>query len=84
MELGKQVGEQPNGERWFWRYWNANGYATAIVAVVTLGVDWAAYIGGGPTRRESDCVVEVARHGSKLSEEDARHFFPQVELPYRW
>ncbi len=68
-----------------WRYWNSNGYATAIVAVVTEGVDWAAYIGGAdPEIRETEAIFHVARDGDKLPEEDAKHFFPAVNwLPYR-
>jgi hypothetical protein len=27
------------------RYWNSNGFAVAIVAVITEGIDWAAYKG---------------------------------------
>lgn len=42
-------------------YWNANGFAVAIVAVVTPGVDWAAYIGAtpdfGPVRVEGPAGV---------------------------
>lgn len=30
------------------RYWNANGFAVAIVAVINPEVDWAAYIGASP------------------------------------
>ena len=69
------------------RYWNANGVAIAIVAVVTEGIDWAAYIGGGcngMTEHEQDAVEWTAKHGAKLYEEDARHFFPEIELPYRY
>jgi len=68
-----------------WRYWNANGYATVIVAVVTEGVDWAAYIGGAPDWiRERDAVSHVAQLGDKLAEADARHFFPAIDVPYRF
>lgn len=66
------------------RYYNANYYATAIVASITEGIDWAAYIGGSDyTNSEKQAVEDVARYGCKLSEKDARHFFPDIELPYR-
>lgn len=51
------------------RYWNANYYATAIVAVVTEGIDWAAYIGGAPVDFcEPAAIGFVAETGCKLSE----------------
>ena len=67
------------------RYYNANYYATAIVAVITEGIDWAAYIGGAlPGITEKDAVEFVAEKGCKLLEKDARYFFPEITLPYRW
>ena len=65
------------------RYWNANGYATAVVASVGREGEWSAYIGGGPPEREADCLRYVAAWGNKLSEADARYFFPDIDLPYR-
>ncbi len=66
------------------RYYNANYYATAIVASITEGIDWAAYIGGADhTLPEEEAVEYVRDRGCKLSEPDARHFFPDIELPYR-
>lgn len=65
------------------RYWNANGYATAVVASVGAEGEWSAYIGGGPPEREADCLTHVLDWGTKLSEADARHFFPEIDLPYR-
>jgi len=66
------------------RYYNVNGYATAIVACVTHKVDWAAYMGGAPgSQTEAETLKFVASRGAKLSEEDARHFFPEVQEPYR-
>jgi hypothetical protein len=66
------------------RYYNANYYATAIVASITEGIDWAAYIGGADhTLPEFNAVEYVRDYGCKLSEKDARHFFPTIELPYR-
>jgi len=64
-------------------YWNSNGYATAVVAVVSPGINWAAYIGGGPDEHEIDCLEFVASSGAKLREDHARHFFPEETLPYR-
>jgi hypothetical protein len=66
------------------RYYNCNYYATAIVASITEGIDWAAYIGGADCRLlESEAVEYVRDNGDKLSEKDARYFFPDIELPYR-
>ena len=66
------------------RYYNANYYATAIVASITEGIDWAAYIGGAdPDISEENAVEYVRDCGDKLSESDARHFFPDIKLPYR-
>jgi|TARA_Y100000310_G_C20696669_1_gene826190 hypothetical protein len=65
------------------RYYNTNGKGIAIVAAVTKGIDWAAYIGADDGWHESDCLDWAAKHGAKLSEQDARHFFPAIELPYR-
>lgn len=66
------------------RYYNANYYATAIVAVITEGIDWVAYIGGADhTIPEREAVNYVADNGDKLSRADAKHFFPDIDLPYR-
>ena len=66
------------------RYWNTSGVAIAIVAVTTEGVDWAAYIGATVETMLSTQAVEwTVRWGAKLSESDARHYFPNIELPYR-
>jgi len=66
------------------RYYNANYYATAIVASITEGIDWAAYIGGADASvPESEAVEFIRDYGCKLSERDARHFFPYINLPYR-
>ena len=66
------------------RYWNSNGYACAIVASVGVEGAWSAYIGGADPRSEEEGLAFVARGGAKLSEEDARHFFPDIKLPYRY
>ena len=67
------------------RFWNQGGKQLAIIASVTKGVDWAAYIGtDAPDSNTEDATLQhVAKWGCKLSENDARHFFPNMELPYR-
>ena len=65
------------------RYFCANGFSLAIVASITKNIDWAAYIGADQSRREEDTLDFVKAYGCKLSEEDARYFFPDIELPYR-
>jgi len=65
------------------RYYNNGTHAVAIVAVVTAGIDWAAYIGDADPAREDDAYPHVAKHGCKLSEADARHIFPNIKLRYR-
>ena len=64
-------------------YWQANGYATAVVARVIPGVCWSAFIGGGPLEHERECLEVVAEGGVKLRENHARAFFPEETLPYR-
>lgn len=66
------------------RYYNANGFAVAIIASITREVDWAAYIGAtNDDKREAETVQAVLEFGCKLSEKDAKHYFPEIELPYR-
>ena len=65
------------------RFWNCQGKQIAIVAVVTKGIDWAAYIGADNSHSEDDTLAYAARYGSKLSASDAKHFYPEIELPYR-
>ena len=65
------------------RYWNTNGKGIAIVASITNPIDWAAYIGADDGEEEEACVEWTAHYGDTLSEKDARHFFPDIELPYR-
>jgi len=65
------------------RYYNANGFAVAIVAVITEGIDWCAYIGATDSSKSEEETVEfVSKFGCKLAEEDARRYFT-VYLPYR-
>ena len=65
------------------RYWNTNGKGITIVAVTTEGIDWAAYIGADDGWEEEACIKWAADYGAKLLESDARHFFPDIKLPYR-
>ena len=64
------------------RYWNTGGNGITVVAVIAYGVDWVAYIGTDP-RWDGACVEHTAENGAKLSVKDARHFFPDIKLPYR-
>lgn len=65
------------------RYYNVNAHPVAIVASITEGIDWAAYMGGGDDGESEDAtLIAVARWGAKMLEADARHFF-SIDLPYR-
>lgn len=75
-------GNPEEGILWEGRYFCANGFALAVIASLTP-YDWAAYIGSIHTTnpafdREGDCCRWVARHGAKLPQEDARHYFGEV------
>lgn len=67
------------------RFWNQGGKQIAIVACITKGIDWAAYIGtDAPNSHDEDGTLRyVAKWGCKLSEKDAKYFFPDITLPYR-
>ena len=66
------------------RYWNPQGQNICVVAIITRDIDWAAYIGACPSAyTEEDALGFVSSKGAKLSEKDARYFFPKIELPYR-
>ena len=67
------------------RFWNQSGIQVAIVAIVTEvngRGDWAAYIGADARQSssEQDTLLAVAEHGCKLSDKDARHFFPGIKF----
>lgn len=68
------------------RFWNCGGKQLAIIACITKKVDWAAYIGTDAPNsyKEEDTLSCVAKHGCKLSREDAEYFFPEIKLPYRY
>ncbi len=65
------------------RYYNANEVGISIVASITEGIDWAAYIGGDDGFSEAHCIEWTAQKGVKLQESDARHYFPDMALRYR-
>lgn len=65
------------------RYWNTNGYGICIMAWITKDIDWAAYIGADNGYSEESLMEWTLHYGAKLSEKDARHFFPDMKLPYR-
>lgn len=62
------------------RYYNANGYAVAVVSSETP-IDWAAYIGSTESIDTSmeETTNFVHKHGCKLSERDARHYCPELK-----
>ena len=66
------------------RYFSANGFAVAIVASITKGIDWSAYIGADQSSKERNTLMFVKDYGCKLTEKDARYFFPDIKLPYRY
>jgi len=66
------------------RYWNCQGRNITIVASVTKGIDWAAYIGSDDSRTEKEAIEYALEYGSKLSIADAKYFFPELAvMPYR-
>lgn len=67
------------------RFWNCQGRHMAIVACITKGEDWAAYIGtdAPDSYTEDETLKYVSKKGCKLAEKDARYFFPSITLPYR-
>lgn len=65
------------------RYGCPQGRGICIVASITHGIDWAAYIGADQGRREADCITWTDHFGAKLTETDARHYFPDITMPYR-
>lgn len=67
------------------RYWNPGSQNICIVASITNGIDWAAYIGACPNAHSEDEALKyVADWGAKLSKQDAEHFFPEIKLSYRY
>ena len=69
------------------RFWNCGGgKQIAIVAIITKGIDWAAYIGTDAPNSytERGTCLWAAECGCKLSEKYARYFFPEIKLGYRY
>ena len=67
---------------------NMERYSVILVAVITEGIDWAAYIGGASsiiddTDLKSKAQV-VALEGDKVLPEVAKIYFPNIKEPYRW
>lgn len=54
-----------------------------IVAVKGMEEDWAAYIGYAKSKIEDTNQQTIAKHGNKLTKEQAKTFFPYIELRYR-
>ena len=65
------------------RYWNCGGTNICIVAQITEGIDWAAYIGADKSDTEEEALEYSISYGCKLLEKDARYFLPGISLPYR-
>ena len=72
------------------RFWNCQGKQIAIVATITYFPqvgrgDWSAYIGTDAPHSvtEQGTCEYTARYGSKLSDKDAKYYFPEITLPYR-
>ncbi len=77
-------------QQWEARYFSTNGYSCAVVARISLDhnrtpMEWAGYMGGYAGHVNMQETLEfVADYGAKLSEEDARHFFPEfADVRYR-
>lgn len=66
------------------RYFNVNGFAGAIIAVIKFNPDdtmrdWSAYWGGCDlTMHKDDAVKWVAQNGDKISLSDAQYYFPDI------
>ncbi len=66
------------------RYFNSNWTAMIIIAAINEGRDWAVYASGVDHMMSEEIAAEwCSHHGCKMSEKDARYFFPDVKLPYR-
>lgn len=89
-EIPYYVFKQTDWQRYLeGRFWNQGGKQIAIVAIITEQNErgeWAAYIGTDAPHSctEQATLEHVAEHGCKLSDKDARHFFPAIKLPYRY
>lgn len=72
--------ERKLGERWTreGRYWNV-GMGICIMAAITEGVDWAAYIGADNGESERNCMEYTLEYGAKLLKHEALCFFPEFK-----
>jgi hypothetical protein len=63
------------------KYWNANGFAVAIVCKEGGNHDYSAYIGSteGIVSRESTTVEFVLGHGCKLDKDLTNFLFPEFK-----
>ncbi len=63
------------------KYWNANGFAVAIVCKEGHANDYAAYIGSteGITATEEQTIEFVKKHGCKLDANLTDFLFPQFK-----
>ena len=80
------VFKETDNQKWIeGRFYNHGGKQLAIVAVITKDIDWSAYIGTDAPNSFTEQItnIYVAKHGCKLSEKDARYYFPDIILPYR-
>lgn len=93
--MGYYIFQEDNSHRRIeGRYWNPGierypNLSIGVIASITKKpsgepFDWAAYIGTDPTAHNEETVLKtIAQYGTKLSENDARHFFPDIAAPYR-
>jgi len=69
------------------RFWTTHTHTITIAAKVgDVGTDWAAYMNAEnnfAVGSQNHSVVRAILFGAKLSEKDGRHFFPDINLPYR-
>ncbi len=69
------------------RYGNANWFAAAVVAVVSVNnvnqiTRWSCYLGGSDRcQKELDAIKHIAWDtGNKTSREDAAYYFPDLPI----
>jgi len=80
--------KETENQRWIeGRFWNHGNKHIAIVAVISKGVDWSAYIGtdAPDSTTELETLKHVAKYGCKLTTKEAKFFFPDMneKLLYR-
>jgi len=86
-------GQPHEGHVYYWKYWNCYDEETDVragmyfVAVVDLNpttsepFQWACYAGISiaGAQHEAAGVMNVARHGEKINEANARYLFPHLK-----